>query len=288
MLIVEDPPGYLPDQIANMPEIPMMIQHLHLEELFKYANQSGLTWFDYQNIQIDYTNATSESGNTNMMLVNMQYIPKITVEKGKWYRLRMVMSSVLDGLAWTAPPGCDLMLLAKDGIYLQDAPRSVSTMILAPGNRADVAIRCNIDPGIYKMPTVSRGQYFEPISPNDLGFDVPATCGFCGTQPYVAALKVVAGSGEPEPDLKPFGAELERPCYLTDLTQVPDDEIGEQFDIDYGYGLCFTVNGVCWNASFSRNYSLGTVQQSYLVNNGVHPHHQRKPQYFQLIIIRIP
>ena len=44
--------------------------------------------------------------------------PKITVERGKWYRMRMVMSSVMDGLAWTTPEGCELQLLAKDGMYV--------------------------------------------------------------------------------------------------------------------------------------------------------------------------
>ena len=49
-----------------------------------------------------------------------------------------------------------------------DAPRRVPAMILAPGNRADVALRCDIEtePGVYKMKSVSRGRYFAPINPN--------------------------------------------------------------------------------------------------------------------------
>ena len=154
MIIVEDPPGYLPSQIADMPEIPMMIQHMGLEDLGESANTSGTKMWGEDAIL--YGNATTETGNTNLLLVNMQYIPKISIERGKWYRMRMVMSSIEEGLAWEAPEGCDLQLLAKDGIYLSDAPRSVRTMILAPGNRADVAIQCDIDVGVYKMPAVSR------------------------------------------------------------------------------------------------------------------------------------
>ena len=35
---------------------------------------------------------------------------------------------------------CEMQLLAKDGIYLHDAPRLVEWIILSPGNRADVAV----------------------------------------------------------------------------------------------------------------------------------------------------
>mmetsp|Transcript_5881 Transcript_5881/g.12567 ORF Transcript_5881/g.12567 Transcript_5881/m.12567 type:complete len:322 (+) Transcript_5881:1642-2607(+) len=154
MIIVDDPDGYLPDPIANMPEINLMIQHMDLENLQEAAGASGsVLWKEGS---IDYGNATTETGNTNLLLVNMQYVPKISVERGRWYRMRMVLSSVQEGLAWEAPEGCTLQLLAKDGIYLSDAPRTVETMILAPGNRADVAIRCDAEPGVYKMPAVSR------------------------------------------------------------------------------------------------------------------------------------
>ena len=56
------------------------------------------------------------------------------------------MSSVKESVAFH--PGsehCEMKLLAKDGIYLDDAPRDISTAILSPGNRADLAVRCNSD-----------------------------------------------------------------------------------------------------------------------------------------------
>ena len=74
----------------------------------------------------------------------MQFLPVTTMKVGKWYRWRMVMSSVKESVAFH--PGsehCEMKLLAKDGIYLDDAPRDISTAILSPGNRADLAVRCN-------------------------------------------------------------------------------------------------------------------------------------------------
>jgi FtsP/CotA-like multicopper oxidase with cupredoxin domain len=105
MLIVDDPPGYLPKQIEDMEEINLMIQHLNIDELKKFANTSGFEWW-IGDSSIVYGNATTETGNTNMMLLNMQYIPKITVQQGKW-------SSTMDVLIRTAPNGCELQLLAK-------------------------------------------------------------------------------------------------------------------------------------------------------------------------------
>lgn len=268
MIIVEDPPGYLPSQIANMPEIPLMLQHMDLDKLHESANASGTLMWEESTIL--YGNATTETGNTNLLLVNMQYIPKISIERGKWYRMRMVMSSIQEGLAWEAPEGCQLELLAKDGIYLSDAPRSVKTMILAPGNRADVAIHCNIDPGVYKMPAVSRGRYFEYNTEGAYSDD----CEWCLTQTNVAVLEVVQGDGEIEPPLESFGASLRRPCYISDLTGLSPAEVGTEYELDYGPDD--TVNGVAWGdmPNYAVNYTLGTIQQMYLVNNGKHPHHQ--------------
>merc|ERR1712216_1009285 len=139
----------------------MIIQALQIEQLIKTAyvgsgcggaeavetgkcggdgtpiGSAGAKFWGPNGENIIYRNAATSTGNKNTFLINMQYIPKITVEKGKWYRMRMTMSSVQDGLAWRAPRGCEMQLLAKDGIYLNDAPRKINVMILAAGNRAD-------------------------------------------------------------------------------------------------------------------------------------------------------
>ena len=39
-------------------------------------------------------------------------------------------------------PGCNLQLVAKDGVYLQTAPRRISAVYLSPGSRADVVVTC--------------------------------------------------------------------------------------------------------------------------------------------------
>ena len=47
-------------------------------------------------------------------------------------------------LAVAAPNiGCEMQLLAKDGIYLADAPRQISQARVPAGGRADVMVRCS-------------------------------------------------------------------------------------------------------------------------------------------------
>ena len=99
----------------------------------------------------------------------------------------------------------------------------------------------------------------------------------------MAALNIVAGDAtENEPDLLPFGADLNRPCYLADLMNVPEEDLGEEFELDYGGGM--SVNNVPFvnETTYTKNYTMGTVQRIFLLNNGGHPHHQRTYSYLML------
>ena len=57
-----------------------------------------------------------------------------------------------------------MQLLAKDGIYLHEAPRHVDEIILSPGNRADVAVRC-AEVGLEHMNTTFINLRCTPDSP---------------------------------------------------------------------------------------------------------------------------
>jgi FtsP/CotA-like multicopper oxidase with cupredoxin domain len=239
---------------------------------------------------------TAKSEVQNFVLVNGQYEPKITVDQGKWYRFRMVMSSTQDGIMFTAPAGCDLELLGHDGIYLYDAPRTVEAIVIPPGGRADVAIRCDIAPGIYPMELLTKGRnYGVAYEPDATAFPnlnkYNQTVGQVTNFPIVALLDVVQGSVPADSPTLPSLSGLTKPCYLADLSQVPQPT---QFWLNYGrsvaipvitggkepvcdnnanFGLC--VNGVGFNESvYTNTYMMGVPQETYLVNNGNHPHHQ--------------
>lgn len=114
----------IPSMIKNMPQVDMVLQHM--DQFFQEltATSSGDTTWSEGDDQFLVTNTTTDR--TDLMLVNMQYIPKVTMDAGKWYRWRMVLSSVIRSLALRTElenSGCEFHLLAKDGIFLTDAPR---------------------------------------------------------------------------------------------------------------------------------------------------------------------
>ncbi|EJK60914.1 hypothetical protein THAOC_18669 [Thalassiosira oceanica] len=139
-----------------------------------------------------------------------------------------------------------MKLLAKDSIYVSDAPRDISMVILSPGNRADVAVRCDsVGPQYVNVTkdscdlfarTGSNGNFcpdeidgfnsttgqFDPnrpaaIYPESIPDVTPdmlvGSFSNPEAQPTILVIKVVA----PEGDIPDFGGALNKPCYLVDL-----------------------------------------------------------------------
>merc|ERR1712137_382667 len=86
------------------------------------------------------------SSNATVTLVNGTLEPNSTVQSGKWYRFRLVYASMFHSVRLALRgenATCQMSLLAKDGVYLNEAPRTVSRIWLASGNRADVMVSCS-------------------------------------------------------------------------------------------------------------------------------------------------
>jgi hypothetical protein len=62
---------------------------------------------------------------TWQVLVNGMSEPIVTLAARRWYRFRMVFAAV-DSVLEPSLTGCEVKLLAKDGIYLHDAPRDIT------------------------------------------------------------------------------------------------------------------------------------------------------------------
>ncbi|KAL7554728.1 hypothetical protein ACHAWF_018263 [Thalassiosira exigua] len=280
MLVIEEQDDYnLPDEIKNMPQVQMMFQHIDLPRLNQAARNSGsllTTWVEGDNFHI--TNAATDR--TDLLLVNMQYMPVVTMEAKKWYRWRMVMSSAVESLVMRGSDGdCQFQLLAKDGIFLTDAPRAVSAIFLSPGNRADIAVRRD-SLGTTKMIPVARGSNNFVPPPMAMPEDIPENAGDLVDQPEILTINVVQANGDDEnvnesDDLEPFS--VERPYYLVDLQDAPIDEEEEPFQVNFrcNPGGC-NVNDIPWvnKDTFMREYALGSVQEIELRNPGFHPYHQ--------------
>jgi len=234
MLLVDYPDEYPhPARIKDMPEIQLMIMHLDLEILRDTAAtaQDRVTnWVDH-----NFVITNSSTTLTDFLLINGQFLPKITMEVGKWYRWKTMLSSVQMSAAFESQSkDCEFHLLAKDGIFLQDAPREVPVVLHSPGNRADLAVRCN-KVGQERMNVTNipmqfvfdsdnqfpeRGrQKTDPYIPDLVGnFTDPAL------QPVILLVDVVAADVAAPPPLEPLPLTPSMtPCYLVDLNNAEVD-----------------------------------------------------------------
>ncbi len=87
--------------------------------------------------------------NTSLVLLNGGWQPVIPLVAGEWARWRMLHSGsaeilelALVGADGAPAPGCEVLLVAKDGVYMPQVPRATPTVYLTPANRADVLVRC--------------------------------------------------------------------------------------------------------------------------------------------------
>jgi FtsP/CotA-like multicopper oxidase with cupredoxin domain len=103
---------------------------------------------------------TAASGPADRVLVNGQHRPVITQARGQWYRWRVAMVSLIHHGTFVAP-GCELGLLAKDGVYLLDGPRPTEHFKMASGNRVDLLVRCSTSSTLATS-TAAAGRRLQP------------------------------------------------------------------------------------------------------------------------------
>lgn len=213
MLIVEDPPNSLPPEIAAMQEKIMVVTLVDVPSQLRQEKEGqGRLWRYSARLPSSY----SQSPKT---IVNGRFEPTMTVQPGQWYRLRLLYAASEDSLqiSWRVKqghPACSVGLLAKDGVYLNKAPRKLTKdFTIYPGGRADLALGCSC-PGstpcgmwmtwVSKHEPFGDGETTQPVSTSK------------GRLVYIS----IQGKGALS-DLPPF--KVNRPCYLADLmsTAVP-------------------------------------------------------------------
>lgn len=138
-LIVNDEPGTVPAEVESAKDILLFVQPIDLEKLIDEAQVTSKSSL----VNID---PLDEVGR-DFRLVNGQYLPTLDIEMGKWNRLRVVFASAekkpLDLSMKSMEGDCEMNLLAKDGIYIQDYPRPLTFYPIPTAGRADIMVRCN-------------------------------------------------------------------------------------------------------------------------------------------------
>ena len=140
-----------------------------------------------------------------VLLTNGQTAPTLTIAPNTWYRFRICFSAATVGaaptLSFNEDSTCEMQLLAKDGIYLQEAPRSILEIPLFPGARADVAVRCTTN-GTATL----FGYRDDSVDNNDDVQDINEVA-----RPLNI---IVSGADGGATNLESFS--VKRPCYLAD------------------------------------------------------------------------
>mmetsp|Transcript_24556 Transcript_24556/g.49829 ORF Transcript_24556/g.49829 Transcript_24556/m.49829 type:complete len:546 (+) Transcript_24556:142-1779(+) len=237
LLIVEDEPGAIPPEVAEMVEVPLLLTIITDKVAELQEEFNGVFW---------------STEPDDFLLVNGKVAPTLEVDVGAWYRLRIVYNSA-DNERITfeldqTDTGCEMHLLAKDGVYLPQAPREVVELPLYAGARADAALRC-MKSGTAQL----RGG------------------------DHVALELAITGDGPPAPDLKQF--VVRRPCYLADTR---DATPGARLDLRVGkWAGAFPANQAARVATVPAG-ALVEVDAGTLRKHPLHIH----INHYQLVNIR--
>jgi FtsP/CotA-like multicopper oxidase with cupredoxin domain len=314
VLIIEDAEDTLPREISCMEEQVILLQTVPFAALRGLSQYSGDDLFHAIRARLpsgweNFTTENNQRGEAtaiapgnwslidNFALVNGEYHPRLKVKEGEWYRWRIVHGGPFFFMDLTAEAfeyeggtasstasdscKCELQLLAKDGIYLMQAPRLVHRIVLPPAGRADIAIRCSCrdadsSSDSHKLRLVSGAH------PGSSG----AWNGDMYWNPLIATIEIKPSTAETEEvlavDDEPLPTfEVHRPSYLRDLRTMPAESVEGEFKLEFAdaavvvntpapgghkapakYPLNGDDSGTCTfnGMSFNRSTPLGTMK----------------------------
>jgi len=255
LIIVEDEAGDLPEVYATMEEILVMLHHLNLASnnfgLVDVAARSNddMTEAGYSNSGRGGTTGTS------YVVANGQFQPVVSLEPNTWVRLRMAYAALESRLELSVSSGCEMQLLAKDGVYVRDAPRPISTAYLPSGGRADVALRC-VNAGTYAMSSTAGTQQ--------------GPGGGAVEQTTIMTLSVSGTDGGADATLPSL--DYAYPCYLADLRDVSDGALITGKEISFDRGLA--INSAKFNHDVPTfSVAVGAIEEWTIKGSEVHPFH---------------
>jgi len=246
-LIVEDPPGYLPQEYEEMPEKVLFVSGHNLNTLQEMAVAASA-----QVLTTAATDATASGFATNVFLVNGQINPTMPMTSNTWHRLRMVYAAVEQTLELSIMGNatCEWKLLAKDGIYLDVIPRPIVNVHLHPGARSDVAISCSC--ATYPCEATLRGVSGEGDDGGQDDDAGPAAAGAAAARVSVMTFSISEGSAAAASALPIIS--VQRPCYLVDLRRATVAGTGS-------IGLDDEIMAVQWNGN-GQSMTYANVHQN--------------------------
>jgi FtsP/CotA-like multicopper oxidase with cupredoxin domain len=158
VIVVKDAADEVPSDLQAITDKVLMVQYTEFDEVVKIAQATG----SGSTAEAWTSTSTGIGAQEAFFTVNGQYQPTLTINQNEWMRLRLVFMALTKVVEFkmssgAAGLGCEWGLLAKDGVYVKNAPRALSSVYMAPGNRADVVVRCS-SVGTFTIDTVGGAQ----------------------------------------------------------------------------------------------------------------------------------
>ena len=185
------------------------------------------------------------------VLVNGQLAPTIQMNTAEWVRFRIIWAAWLLETLDFSVPGCEMQLLAKDGIYIRDFPRRISSAPIVEGGRADIMVKCT-------NPSTS-------ININGAG-------------QVIATIETTAGPTIASESLQSWSPNF--PTYLADLRTM-DPTPGCSCQTEFG-GNAVNDRRFEESKTFHESHIGAVVDRELIFGN--HPYHQHV-YAFQLISV---
>lgn len=258
MIVLEDE--------ASDGEPSWLLDLVEMQLIVHVVPQTGATSLDAIETAAGGSVVTS-STSADLVLVNGQNAPVVSMATGQWYRWRVLFVSINHHATLTTTgSGCEFGVLAKDGIYVEDAPRASSYIKLASGNRVDILIRCTADSTLASRSDaggarrrMQNGNGAGAGAATELSDTTLATIEVTGTDTSTGSLASLAFTPT-------------RPTYLSDLRTVAVHG-SKEIQIQGGGGC--SINDEVWAGDGSDH--LFTVYEStyeeYTVEAANHPMH---------------
>jgi len=194
----------------------------------------------------------SSVGQADYRMINGQFQPTLDMRPGEWQRWRIVYGSWLRNplnLDIVAGDNCEMQLLAKDGIYINDYPREITLAPIPTGGRADIMVRCS-----------QAGEYMVTDFDDEVILNLR-----------------VSGNSVNSRDLERWTPPT-IPAYLESLQRESVDNDCECSTRMHGGNSCpgnFCVNEESFDPErYIHTIRFGEVIERALENAGAHPYHQ--------------
>lgn len=201
-----------------------------------------------------------------LLTASGQINPAMPLQKGGLLRLRLLNASP-SRFYRLSLEGHAMHLIATDGGAIA-SPVELSDVVLAPGERAEVLVQGNQDPGSYRLIN-------QPFNPAQVGMMGTMMSGNRNSDRSETVATLVY-EGETE--------EMPLPRELTAVEPLPEPSTTRQFTLNHGMGgggmmgggMVFMINGKLFDpARVDTQVMLDTVEDWEITNTGsmAHPFH---------------